>query len=180
MKRRFAQTCWRGRSRSSAIEPDQLKSRGIVAKIIVAATLIGLLAVGGLYGCEATTRRHVAANLNIPALPPSATKVACVDSGLWTDFVERCAFEVDPADFTRLLAGYHFALLPVCSQMRTGGACVERLPMSHDYCCGAAIGGNFRVAAVFSASPAEFEHGGSVTVVTDASRRHVFIDIYIE
>jgi hypothetical protein len=160
--------------------PDQLKSRGIVWKIIVAASVIGLVAVAGLYGCEVAARGHVADNLNIPSLPASATKIACVDSGLMTDVVDRCAFEIDSADFSRLLAGYRFAQLPVCTQLRTAGACVERLPMSHEYCCGAPIGANFQVAAVFSARPPDFEHGGSVTVVTDASRRHVLVDLYIE
>lgn len=156
------------------------KTRGVVFKAVAAASVLAFVIGIGLYGWRVVTRDHVAANLNIPALPASATKVECADSGVWTDVVERCAFEIAPADFSRLLSGYHFALLPVCDDLRTAGACVDRLPMSHDYCCGPSIGANFRVAAVFFAQPPEFEHGGSVTMVTDVSRRHVMVDLYIE
>lgn len=153
----------------------------LVRRLIIGSAVGGIVAAAGLFACAVHTRNHAAELLNIAALPPSASEIECASWG-FTDVLERCSFQIEPADFQDLLSGYRFVVPPICPKTGSDGSCVERADagMSHDHCCGPKVGPNFHIATAFYAKPPEFEHGGQVGIVTDASRRHVLVDLYRE
>jgi hypothetical protein len=107
--------------------------------------------------------------LGMRDLPASVDAIRCDDWG-FTDVQATCVFTVAAADFPRLLRGWSFAEVPCDGrdswQVTTGGP--------HP------VGPRFPLAACYHAQPAEFEHGGSVTVAADSSRTRVVADLYIE
>lgn len=121
--------------------------------------------------------------LNIAALPASASGVDCVSYG-FTDVLERCAFKIAPAEFDALLRGYQYIEpAPCSSKSPVGVPCDDpktRPRTSHSYAGGPAVGHDFAVAHYYVAPPKEFEHGGSVTVLANATRSAAMIDLYIE
>jgi hypothetical protein len=126
-------------------------------------------------------RAHLKELLNLPALPASVSNLDCESFG-FTDTLERCAFEVSPADFPKLLAAYPYEAVPFCRDGPEDRICVGRKEpeTSHNLCCGPPVGTDFAIAETYVTSPPEFQQGGSITVVADASRRHVMVDVYVE
>ena len=126
-------------------------------------------------------RRHLKELLDLPALPPSVSNLDCESFG-FTDTLERCAFEVSPPDFPKLLAAHRYELVPLCRDRPEDRICagLKQPETSHNICCGPRVGTDFAIAETYVTSPPEFEHGGSITVVADASRRHVMVDVYVE
>jgi hypothetical protein len=151
--------------------------------VAIAACSALLIGVSGVAGCRAMDRHHVATMLNIAALPASLSDVDCASFG-FTDVLERCAFKVSRADLNTLLGGYRFDEDVACPPAGPiGRPCLDpkaRRQTSRTYCCGPKVGPDFVVAHTFIASPKEFEHGGTVTVLTDSSRTRAMVDLYIE
>lgn len=52
--------------------------------------------------------------------------------------------------------------------------------MAHDYCCGLKIGENFHIATIYIATPRDAPHGGTLTILTDTSKRRAMVDLYVE
>lgn len=150
--------------------------------------LLGVVAIvvctiAGVAGYSRTQRYHVGAMLNIGTLPASVSDIDCASFGI-TDVLERCAFRIAPADLNALLRGYRYVEAVGC---RSGGPvgmpCLdekERAQSSHSYCCGPKVGPEFPIARAFTANPEEFEHGGTIEVLTDGSGSRAMVDLYIE
>lgn len=121
--------------------------------------------------------------LNIATLPASVSDIDCASFG-FTDVLERCAFKVSPSDLKTLLGGYRFDEAVACPPgAPVGSPCLdakERAQTSDTYCCSPKVGPDFAIAHTFIASPNEFEHGGTVTVLTDRDRTHAMVDLYLE
>jgi len=111
--------------------------------------------------------KFVAAILEIPGLPASATKIDCLDHGV-TDFLASCFFEIEPRDFPKLLEGREFE------------AYVPDFKSSHDFQGGPPVGPKFSIGTAYSAMPSDAPHGGSLRVATDRFRHYVVVDIYVE
>jgi hypothetical protein len=137
----------------------------------------GALAV---FGWIWDDRHHVATMLNLEKLPQSIRVVDCASFGV-TDVLERCSLEVEPDDFPKLLSGYKFRVPQVCRTGQTG-LCVDKADagMAHDYCCGPKTGENFHIATTYIATPRDAPHGGSLTILTDVSKRRAMVDLYVE
>lgn len=150
--------------------------------------LLGVVAIvvctmAGVAGCSRMHRHHVAAMLNVGTLPASVSDIDCASFGV-TDVLERCAFSIAPPDLDALLRGYRYVEAIAC---RSGGPvgmpCLdekERAQSSHSYCCGPKVGPEFPIARTFMTNPEEFEHGGTIAVLTDSSGSRVMVDLYIE
>ncbi len=123
---------------------------------------------------------HVATMLNLEKLPQSVRGVDCASFGV-TDVLERCSFEVEPNDFPILLSGYKFLVPQVC-RTEQSGLCVDKTDagMAHDYCCGPKTGENFHIATIYIATPRDAQHGGTLTILTDTSKRRAMVDLYVE
>lgn len=151
--------------------------------MVIAACSALLIGVAGVAGCRAMDRHHVATMLNIATLPASVSDIDCASFG-FTDVLERCAFKVSRSDLHTLLGGHRFDEAVACSPAGLiGRPCLdpkERTQTSHTYCCGPKVGPDFVVAHTFIARPKEFEHGGTITVLTDSSRTKAMVDLYIE
>lgn len=106
---------------------------------------------------------QVQSMLKLNTLPASLRHTECEDTG-FTDVIVTCYFEIDPADFDHLRAGRSF------TETARAGHSRERSSMGPD----------FEMAIAYSVSPTEYQHGGSVTIISDAARRHVIVDLYIE
>ena len=151
--------------------------------VIIAACLLTMASLVGVFGFRALHRHHVATMLNIAQSPASVSDIDCASFGV-TDVLERCAFRIAPADFDALLAGYRYIEPAPCAPgTPVGVTCLadeQRMRSSHTYCCGPKVGGDFPIAHTFVANPKEFAHGGSITVLADGSRSHVMADLYVE
>jgi len=114
-------------------------------------------------------------------MPTSVSSIDCTSWGI-TDVEERCAFRIAPADFGVLLRGYDFYQPAPCGSSPVGVICdpPSRPETSHAYGGGPAVGRDFAVAYYYVAEPKRFEHGGSVTVLTDRTRSMVMVDVYVE
>ena len=149
---------------------------------MVAFTAMAVL-ITGVVGCRALNRSHAAKMLNITELPASVSDIDCASYG-FTDVLERCAFKIAPADFDALLRGYQYIEPAPCSSATPIGVpCHDpktRPRRSHTYGGGPAVGHDFTVGHDYVATPKEFKHGGDVTVLANASRSTVMIDLYIE
>ena len=150
---------------------------------VTVALIAMAVLITGVIGCRALNRSHAAKMLNIAELPASVAGIDCTSYG-FTDVLERCAFSIAPADFNALLRGYQYIEpAPCSSERRIGVACDDpktRPRTSHSYMGGPAVGHDFAVAHYYVATPEKFEHGGDVTVLANASRSAVMIDLYIE
>ena len=139
--------------------------------------------ITGVVGCHALNRSYVAKMLNIAELPASVSGIDCAGYG-FTDVLVRCAFKIAPADFDALLRGYQYIEPAPCSSASPIGVPCDdpksHPRTSHSYGGGPAVGPDFAVARYYVATPKEFEHGGNVTVLANASRSAVMIDLYIE
>ena len=148
---------------------------------LITAGTVGILGLGGMYGCHRLERNHVQQMLNLRTLPASVSGLDCASFG-FTDVLERCSFQVAPDDFPRLLKSSRYERVPLCQDNPSDRSCWSLIgpETSHNFCCGPGVGPDFRIAAIYSTQPAEFEHGGSITIVTDAAHRQVMVDLYIE
>lgn len=154
------------------------------ARTALSASLVtAMIFIVGIAGCRVMDRNNVAVILNITQVPASVSEIDCASIG-FTDVLQRCTFNISPADFNLLLVGYRYLEPSVClSGSPVGVPCLdpETIPQSsHTFCCGPELGPDFPIAHTFTASPREFEHGGNVTVLTDRSQSLVMVDLYIE
>jgi hypothetical protein len=153
------------------------RTASTVAVIAIAVLLSGVVA------CRALNRSQAAKMLNIEKLPASVSGIDCTSYGL-TDVLERCAFKIAPADFDALLCGYQYVEPAPCSSTSSIGVPCDdpktHPRTSHSYGGGPAVGHDFAVGHYYVATPKEFERGGDVTVLSNASRSSVMIDLYIE
>ncbi len=121
--------------------------------------------------------------LNITELPASVSDIDCASYG-FTDVLERCAFKIAPTDFDALLRGYHYIELALCSSASPIEVPCEdpkaHPRTMHSFGGGPDVGHDFAVDHYYVATPKQFEHGGEVTVLANASRSAVMIDLYIE
>ena len=126
-------------------------------------------------------RTHLTELLDLPGLPASVSNLDCESFG-FTDTLERCAFDVSPNDFSKLLAAHPYEPVPLCRDRPNDRICAgQKEPeTSHNICCGPRVGTDFPIAAIYVTTPPEFEHGGSISVVADATKRHVMVDVYVE
>jgi hypothetical protein len=107
--------------------------------------------------------------LGMRDLPASVDAIECNAWG-FTDVQTTCAFTVAASDFPRLLRGWSFREVP----------CPGRDSWHVTTGAPHPVGRRFPLAACYRAQPAEFEHGGSITVAADAGRTRVVADLYIE
>jgi hypothetical protein len=151
--------------------------------VLTAAFIVMAVLIAGVVGCRALSRSHAAKMLNIAELPASVSGIDCA-SYAFTDVLERCAFKIAPADFNALLRGYQYIeSAPCSSDSGVGVPCDDPKshPLtSHSFGVGPAVGRDFAAAKYYVATPKEFEHGGNVTVLANATRSEVMIDFYIE
>jgi hypothetical protein len=150
---------------------------------LITALIVTAIVTAGLVGCRALDRSHAANMLNIAELPASVAGIDCASYG-FSDVLERCSFSIAPADFSVLLGGYKYVEPAPCSSDSPAGVpcdVPETHPRSsHSYGGGPAVGRDFAVAHYYVANPKEFEHGGNMTVLANASKSEVMIDLYIE
>lgn len=140
-------------------------SMGRVKKSIAA---VAVLSAAGIGWCAYTEPRRIARSiLKIDSLPASAHGFEC-RSPFTTDVLSHCYFEIDPAEFEVLLAGWRFR-----KSSRTGSSHREGIGWP-------GLGEEFEIAVEYAVNPPEFEHGGQVTVVADGSRSRILVDLYIE
>lgn len=143
-------------------------------------TLLTLTGLAVVSVSNWSTRHHLATMLKIASLPQSVKEIDCASFGV-TDVLERCSFELAPADFPKLLAGYKFQVPQVCGPDQIG-LCVDKADagMSHAYCCGPKTGQNFHIATTYIATPDDAPHGGSLKILSDKSKQKVMVELYIE
>jgi hypothetical protein len=174
---------WKEDIRQSLIYPPQRGSFEDMRPrfFLIAAGLIGMLGVAGTYGCRQMDRNHLAEMLDLETLPASVSDLDCESFG-WTDVLERCAFAVSQGDFPKLLKAHQYQSILLCRDRPAEPVCFkqEGPETSHGFCCGPRVGRDFRIDAIYLAQPAEFEHGGAITVVADTTRQQVMVDLYIE
>ncbi len=128
----------------------------------------GGVAVAGIGWCSYTEPgRMVRSILEIERIPASAHNLEC-RSPFTTDVLSHCYLEIDPADFEALLTGWSFRESPRSGSSHRAGIAWPGL------------GDEFEIAIQYAINPPEFEHGGQITVVADASRSRVIVDLYIE
>ena len=132
----------------------------------------GLAVVAAAWGAARTRddpRPMLREVLGMRDLPASVDTIECNDRS-FTDVLATCTFTVAAADFPRLLRGWSFREVPCAGRdswhVTTGSP--------HP------VGPRFPLAVCYRAQPAEFEHGGGVTVAADAGRTRVVADLYIE
>jgi hypothetical protein len=149
-------------------------------RILIGLALMGAVGALAAFVWRWDHRHHVGTMLNLEKLPQSIRRVDCASFGV-TDVLERCSFEVEPNDFPILLSGYKFEVPQVCRTGRSG-LCVDKTDagMAHDYCCGPKTGENFHIATIHIATPRDAPHGGTLTILTDASKRRAIVDLYVE
>ena len=152
-------------------------------KVFIIAAVITVFSL--LYVCVLSPRldrHHVTTMLKLTELPASVSDIECASYG-FTDVLERCAFAVDASDFEPLLDGYDFSSEQICSSELNPARCIdsEGAPITnHTFCCGPVVGSDFPVAQIYVANPSTFEHGGSVTVITNSEQTLAMVDLYIE
>ena len=132
------------------------------------ATLL-LIAIAGYAGMafyQTRPHRVVTALLRLDESPSSLRNVECESWG-FSDVLTTCAFEIDPSEFPKLLAGWPFAESAASGQ-------------SYAYAGGPRVGPAFPVAREFSVTTREFVHGGRVSLVTNAQRTRGQVDYYEE
>ncbi|HXK27121.1 MAG TPA: hypothetical protein VJ646_02580 [Candidatus Binatia bacterium] len=118
--------------------------------------------------------------LNIAAPPPTLRVIAC-ESPFTTDVLTTCWVEIDPREFPLLLKGYRFNEWPITGTLYgfkrfTSPIEPQTLPTIGD----SRVGPDFPVAVEYMIQPKEFEHGGWVRILADATRRRAVVDLYIE
>lgn len=141
-------------------------SRKHVSRVVAGLILLMLAAYGASVFYQTRPRQIVASLLRIDQAPSSLTNVECESWGM-TDVLTTCAFDVDPADFPMLLAGWQFS-----EQLASGG--------SHSFANGPRLRPEFAVTTEFAVNPTEFKHGGRVSLVTNARRSRAQVDYYEE
>lgn len=118
-------------------------------------------------GQQSRQKQMVIDLLRIATAPSSLQIDECEDWG-FTDIQVTCVFDIDPADFTVLLKGWPLVEAPARAS-------------SHSFATGPKIGSPFPVNAEFSiVDPAEFDYGGRISLVSNASRSRVQLDYYEE
>lgn len=122
-------------------------------------------AVMALAACESPQER-IASILRLPSLPASVQGAHC-EEPFTTDVLTYCSIEIAPDDFPALLEGWEFRRDLVEGDTRSQW---QWATLPH----------GFEMAEEYVVEPAEFESGGHVMVVTDASRRYVIVDLYVE
>lgn len=111
-------------------------------------------------------RRTLAGILNV-RLPPGVQDIECRSYG-FTDVLATCSFSMNGGAFPNLMEGWEFATAPCRSNS------------SHELTGGPNIGPVFAVHVCYRATPAEFEHGGSVFVAVNEQGTLGIADLYIE
>jgi len=102
--------------------------------------------------------------LKLDSLPNSVSSIECQSLGI-TDVMTTCSFTIESSEFEMLLNGWHF------KKESSGGTAHNRY---------AKLGTDFLIDEVYIVSPKEFEHGGSVSLVVDKSKKYVMAELYIE
>lgn len=133
---------------------------------------IGALAFGWI-GIQVLNHRdrlkdpaRVAFILNIAELPLSVRNIACSATAI-TDLIVTCAFEVDPAEFDKLLTGWQFDKRDVAGK-------------SSRFATDAPVGPEFDVSVEYRIEPAIFKNGGQVNLVSNQNRSLVVANRYEE
>ncbi|EPE95883.1 hypothetical protein RGCCGE502_23575 [Rhizobium grahamii CCGE 502] len=103
--------------------------------------------------------------LSLEFVPASLRNAEC-RSGATTDVIATCVFEISQSDFPVLLRGRAFNKEVVSGT-------------NHDFAA-YAIGQAFSASARYLVQPAEFKHGGYVSLVANAERTRVQVEIYQE
>ncbi len=134
--------------------------------LVLVALAIGAAAPLAAWVYSRRPALQVAGALGLKTAPPSLDGVQCKDWG-FTDVLVTCSFRLDARDFRTLLRGLHWK-----TQSAIGG--------SYRYGSGPHVGREFPVATEFDATPRDAPPGGLVRLVTDASRTHAQVDLYIE
>jgi hypothetical protein len=125
-------------------------------------------------------RRVVASALNISAPPPSLQVIAC-DSPFTTDVHTTCWIGIEPREFPLLLKGYNFEESPITGTIygfKRLTSVIE--PQALLTVGGSRAGSDFPVTLEYMIQPKEFQHGGSVRILADATRRHAVVHLYVE
>ena len=132
---------------------------------MVRAALVLVAAFAGRWWFE---RNGVGYLFDLDSVPWSVYAVECESMG-FTDTLYTCAFEIDPADFPRLLVSEPYTLKPSLYYRAA-----HEFPMSGN------LGANFQVAWHYSAVPKNTPHGGAIDVFADRGKRRVLAHLYIE
>ncbi|MFO1401321.1 MAG: hypothetical protein U1F30_08945 [Steroidobacteraceae bacterium] len=131
---------------------------------------LGLIPAAILAGWSYDTvfgrRYRVADWLNLSGPPRSMWVVDCEHALLLTDVSSNCVITLNSRDFGKLLGGYRF------QHYKWDG---------NDGYVNLATGQrHFDVSDYYVTTPPEFEHGGEVTVYTNAARTMAIVDLYVE
>lgn len=146
-------------------------------RVLLILGMVLLLGIAG-YGAliirnDQKARADLAGDLKIKDLPASVHNLSCNNEPVWTDVLWHCYFEIDPNDFSALLAGREYQ---VRIKKITSYDVLRRA--AYDDCCN--LGQNFAIAKEYFVQPGEFKNGGSITIYTDTTQRQVLYDLYIE
>lgn len=107
---------------------------------------------------------QVASILNIDSPPDSIHSIRC-KSYFTSDVITECTFQIDPDEFSMLLAGYNF---------QKKKRLAKSLTLTH------MVKEDFSVTYEFFAEPEEFKYGGYIKVYSNAEYSKVIIDLFIE
>lgn len=137
-----------------------------VRRAAISFILAGLAAYAAIAFYQTRPRQMVGNLLRLDTVPPSLANVQCKSWGA-TDVLSTCVFDIEPAEFPGLLAGWRFT-----EGAASGG--------SYGFSGGPKVGRKFPVTTEYSVTPSEFKNGGRISLVTNKERSRVQLHYYEE